>query len=101
MENKIPVRPKWWLGAAENGTDGIRMSVTSERRVLERGWARNILSGPLGQVLGSSRIAQDSNLPGTPAPASGFRPGTLPTRSAIPMRRADESNATPAEARTR
>ena len=45
-----------------------------------------------------SRMAQDSNLPTAYAVASGFRPGTLPTRSAILPRRAEQSKPTPAGA---
>jgi hypothetical protein len=37
-------------------------------------------------------MAQDSNLPATYAAASGFRPGTLPTRSAILARKVLDSN---------
>jgi hypothetical protein len=41
------------------------------------------------------RMAQDSNLPATLAATSGFRPGTLPTRSAIHVRRAEKLNPMP------
>ena len=44
------------------------------------------------------RMAQDSNLPTACAVTSGFRPGTLPTRSAILERRAEQSKPTPAGA---
>ena len=37
-------------------------------------------------------MAQDSNLPTTLAVTSGFRPGTLPTRSAILERSMEDSN---------
>src|SRR5580698_11173894 len=40
-------------------------------------------------------MAQDSNLPTTRAVTSGFRPGTLPTQSAILERRAEQSKPTP------
>jgi hypothetical protein len=48
-----------------------------------------------GGFIIQSRMAQDSNLPAALAATSGFRPGTLPTRSAILKRRAEQSKPTP------
>jgi hypothetical protein len=45
-----------------------------------------------GRLAFPRRMAQDSNLPGALTPASGFRPGTLPSRSAILERSMQDSN---------